>query len=204
MPVVAGAGPCRGTCFGLAAVPGLQPPENWKTLRAWVTGVAMLFRIKRIVTCLAAMAVLSLPAVGQEPAEIGPDDWQLTCEPNGCLVLKPVPIDGQGRRVMLTFAVPTDGGVIRMALLTPLGTALEPGLRVQIGTQEQSYRFSTCMTDGCAVVVELTDDDIANMAVQPSMLVEFNAVNRAEPYVVTVPMADLGEAIALARKGGAE
>lgn len=164
----------------------------------------MLNRLMRHVAILAVLGAVSLPAIAQAPVEIGPDDWQLTCEPNGCLVIKPVPFDGEGRRVMLTFAVPVDGGIVRMALLTPLGTALEPGLRLQIGAQEQTFRFSTCMTDGCAVVADLTADDIANMAVQPSMTATFNAVNRAEPYVVSIPMADFQEAIDLARKGGAE
>lgn len=161
-------------------------------------------RIKKSAACLAVMALTSLPVAGQVPVEVGPDDWQLNCETTGCLVLKPVPIDAQGRRLMLTFAVPVDGGTVRMALLTPLGTALEPGLTLQVGPQEQVYRYSTCMSDGCAVVVDLTDDDIANMSVQNSILASFNAVNRAEPYVVSIPMADLAEAIALARKGGVE
>lgn len=167
----------------------------------------MLNRITRIAACLgvlSALATVSLPAVGQVQVDVGPDDWQLNCEASGCLVLKPVPFDDQGRRVMLTFAVPVDGGSVRMAILTPLGTALEPGLTLQVGAQEQVYRFSTCMTDGCAVVVNLSDDDIATMASQPSMLATFRAVNREEPYVVSIPMADLADAIALARKGGAE
>ncbi len=164
----------------------------------------MLNRVTRTVASLATMATIALPAVGQEQVEIGPDDWQVTCEADGCLVIKPVPFDAQGRRVMLTLAVPRDGGAVRMAILTPLGTALEPGLRLQIGAEEQALRFTTCMADGCAVVVSLSDDDIAIMGVNPSILATFQAVNRAEPYVVTIPMADLEEAVALARRGGVE
>lgn len=154
--------------------------------------------------CLAAFGAVSGPAIGQVPVEIGPDDWQLNCEQTGCLVIKPLPIDDEGRRVMLTFAVPAGNANVRMALLTPLGTALEPGLTLQVGAQQQTYRFSTCMADGCAVVVDLTADDIANMAVQPSMTATFQAVTRVEPYAVSIPMADFQEAIDLARKGGAE
>lgn len=167
-------------------------------------GATMSNRITKPAACLAAVLALSGPAIGQVPVEIGPDDWQLTCEPNGCLVIKPVPIDDEGRRLMLTFAVPVGDATVRMALLTPLGTALEPGLILQVGAQEQTYRFSTCMTDGCAVVVDLSADDIANMGVQPNMMVTFQAVNRREPYAVSIPMADFQEAIDLARKGGVE
>lgn len=164
----------------------------------------MLNRVTRIAACLAVAAAVPLSAAGQVQVEVGPDDWQLNCETGGCLVIKPVPIDEQGRRVMLTFAVPADGGMVRMALLTPLGTALEPGLTLQVGADEQVFRYSTCTIDGCAIVFNMSDDDIANMAVLPSILATFAAVNRDEPYVVTIPMADLAEAIAMARKGGVE
>jgi len=157
---------------------------------------------------LAALAVAALPAIGQTPPqgepEIGPDDWQVRCEAGGCLVLKPVPLDGAGEqsRLMLTFAVPRDGGRVRMAVITPLGTALEQGLRLQVGAQESRYQFATCLADGCVVVVELTADDIANMGVQPGITATFAAVNRAEPFAVAIPMADFEQAIEVARNGG--
>lgn len=151
--------------------------------------------------CALALAA-ALPSAAQEPVEIGPDDWQVRCENGGCLVVKPVPLDGEGRRILLTFAVPQEGSTIRMALITPLGTDLERGVRLQVGAQEAIYRFSTCMTDGCVIVAELTPDDIANFGVQPQMTATFFAVNRADPYAVEIPLADFEEAISVARNGG--
>lgn len=153
--------------------------------------------------CAVVMAVgTALPAAAQEPAELGPDDWQVRCEDGGCLVVKPVPLDDAGRRILLTFAVPQERSTIRMALITPLGTALEQGLRLQIGAQDVVYRFSTCMGDGCIIVAELSPDDIENIAVQPQMTAIFYSVNRSEPYSVDIPLADFGEAIEVARNGG--
>lgn len=162
--------------------------------------------IKRAI--LAAFAVAALPASGQTPPpgepDIGPDDWHVRCEEGGCLVLKPVPLDGQGQqsRLMLTFAVPSGGGTVRMAVITPLGTALEQGLQLQVGAQDVVYQFSTCLSDGCVVVANLTADDIANMGVQPEMTATFSAVNRADPFSVAIPLADFEEAIRVARNGG--
>jgi invasion protein IalB len=156
---------------------------------------------RRLLPCAFALAA-ALPAAAQEQSEIGPDDWQVRCEEGGCLVVKPVPLDDAGRRLLLTFAVPQEGGNIRMALITPLGTDLEQGMRLQVGARDVVYRFSTCMTDGCVIIAELTPDDVANMGVQPQMTATFAAVNRPEPYAVDIPLADFEEAIAVARNGG--
>lgn len=157
--------------------------------------------IRWLLPCAFALAA-ALPAVAQEQAEIGPDDWQVRCEDGGCLVVKPVPLDEEGRRILLTFAVPQDRSTIRMALITPLGTDLEQGVRLEVGARDVVYRFSTCMADGCVIIAELTPDDVANMGVQPQMTATFYAVNRPDPYSVDIPLADFQEAIDVARNGG--
>jgi invasion protein IalB len=154
-----------------------------------------------LLPCAIALCA-ALPVVAQEQTEIGPDDWQVRCENGGCLVLKPVPVDEQGRRLLLTFAVQPGRDAIRMAVITPLGTALEQGLRLQMGPQEATYQFSTCMNDGCVIVVEMTPDDVANLSVQPQMNATFFAMGRADPYSVDIPLADFDEAISAARNGG--
>jgi len=158
---------------------------------------------------LAVVICAAVPALGQETEngtaqsaiEIGPDDWQVRCETAGCLVLKSVPLDAGGRRLLLTFAVPQGQGAVRMALITPLGSDLDKGVRLQLGASDATYRFSTCMADGCVIVAELSPDDIEIMRVQPQMTATFSAVNRAEPYAVDIPLADFGEAIRVAREG---
>lgn len=160
--------------------------------------------MKRLLCAVAMVAGATLPAVAQTPVEIGPDDWQVRCEEAGCLVVKPLPVDEAGRRMLLTFAVAQDRSTVRMALITPLGTDLEQGLRLQIGARDTVYRFSTCMGDGCLIVADLSPDDIENISVQPGMTATFYSVGRSEPFIVNIPLADFGEAIALARKGGSE
>jgi len=165
----------------------------------------MLHRITTRAALLAALLAAGA-ALGQATPEaapeIGPDDWQVRCEDGGCVVVKRVPIDAEGRQLTLTFAVPTGDGAVRMALITPLGTALEDGLRLQVGTQQAVYRFVTCLSDGCLVIANLAADDVANMGVQPAMEATFSAVSRPEPYTVAIPLADFAEAIGVARNGG--
>jgi invasion protein IalB len=151
------------------------------------------------VAASAFFGCLALPLAAQE---LGPDDWGLTCEAQGCIVLKPVMNDDGQRLMSLTFAVPTNGASVRMAVLTPLGTALGAGLQISYGTVSKTFAFTTCMPDGCAVMVDLTQDELSNMLVQPSIEFSFKAVTRAEPYVATLPLQGLDEAIDMAMKGG--
>lgn len=147
------------------------------------------------------LALAACPALAQD---IGPDDWGLKCEAQGCVVFRPVKLDGGDQSLSLTYAVSSGGGPVRMAILTPLGTALEPGLQVSYGTVSATIRFVTCLPDGCAALVDMSPDDLSNMLVQPALAMKFQAVNRAEPYDVTVQLAGLDDAIDLARKGGKE
>lgn len=148
-----------------------------------------------------AAATFGAVSVGIASAQVAvsPDDWQVKCEEGGCLVIKPVASDNGKQLMSLTFAVSKTSGTIRMALLTPLGTSLEPGLRLAYGTTDQTYRFTTCMPDGCAILVDMAPDAIANLEVQPSMAVMFYAVNREEPYQVMIDLDEMSEALAVAR-----
>lgn len=149
---------------------------------------------------LVFLAVHGVFSIGAASAQVAVSpDWQVNCEAEGCLVVKSVAAADGKRLMSLTFAVSKAQGTIRMAVLTPLGTALDPGLRLAYGTTEQTYRFTTCMPDGCAILVDMAPDTIANLEVQPSMTISFFAVNREQPYEVTIELDEMSEAISTAR-----
>lgn len=143
----------------------------------------------------ALSLTLGAGAVHAQATQIAPGDWGVQCGAPGCVVTTMVADEANNRLLSLTFALGRGGGPIRVALLTPLGTALNQGLRLRAGVLDQTYRFTTCTPEGCAVLLDLPQPDVANLAVQPSLRASFYAVNSKEPYEIVVDLSEMAEAL---------
>jgi invasion protein IalB len=164
----------------------------------------MLLRPIRLAALACALAAPfgAFAQTSQSLVDVSPDDWVVHCEETGCLVTRGA-FDAAGSRLLtLTFALSSQLDAVRMVLLTPLGTALQSGLQIYVGTQEQAYNFAACTPDGCMVIVDLPPDQVQNMTVQPALVARFFAINQTDPYEMSIPLEELGEAIRIARNGG--
>ncbi|PWR04188.1 hypothetical protein DKT77_02510 [Meridianimarinicoccus roseus] len=151
------------------------------------------YRAVRRIT--AASVLIVAGAAGAQQAQLAPGDWGVRCEAQGCLVVTSVADEQSNRMLSLTLALPRTEGPVRFAVLTPLGTALDKGLHLRAGVLDQTYPFATCTPEGCAVLLDLPQPDVVQLAAQPQLRATFYAVNRREPYEVNVNLEEMGAAL---------
>ena len=96
-------------------------------------------------------------------------DWQLTCSPrtdkNGGCELATAIFDRATRAPLVRLTVNQKGADETLAVVTPLGVLIPPGVRLSIGSaQPRLLAFRTCVQGGCVAILPLNSDLTSEMA----------------------------------------
>lgn len=124
-------------------------------------------------------------------------DWQVECGPAACSLTRSMLEETSGNRfASIAFALSPAEPEARMAIFTPLGTAVQKPLTLKIGTDAREMRFTTCLAEGCVVLDNIAMDVLNGLTILPTISLSFFAAEGETPVMIPVPMAGLSDAIA--------
>lgn len=125
--------------------------------------------------------------------------WTTQCETGSCAITR-TGTDGEGNRLVSFSLVLRDGPGARLAVVTPLGTAVQNDLAVTLGPEVLAIPFQTCMPQGCVAMLDIDADRLANLTIQPSVLLGFSGVGGAQRVEAPFPLDGLSAAVSEARE----
>jgi len=155
----------------------------------------------RIGAAAIGLAAAMAAHAGGAPAAEAQGAWTTDCDQRRCVVARALIDETAGRR-FATFAVVTDPDGSGPALLisTPLGIAVDAGVRAVIGGQVWDAPVRVCFPDGCQAGRPLSADELALLSGAESADLRYFPFGSATPIGATVPLGGLAAALeALAR-----
>jgi invasion protein IalB len=149
----------------------------------------------RIMAAFAA-ALLAAPLMA-----VAASAWTTDCKDNRCGVSVNVNDDAKKQR-LLTFSVllNKDGSDAGVLVVTPLGTALDAGLRLIAGGKETRLQFKVCYPDGCQAYAAMTADELAAFRAAPDVDVQFFVQGSDKPLSAKIDLAGFDAGVAEAMK----
>jgi len=139
-------------------------------------------------------------------ASVGPgashaNAWTTECKERRCGISINVNDESQKQRLLtLAMLVNKDGSDPAILLTTPLGAALEPGVRLIVGQRELGLKFKVCYPDGCQAHASLAPADLVEFRGAANIDVRFFVQNNDKPLSAKIDIAGLSEAIDKATK----
>ncbi len=163
--------------------------------------------IRKIVAAgLAGVLLLPAAAVGQsggqgqqpnETVKATHGDWEIVCataQPDLC-VMRQIGETSDGKRVLevrvrkLEGVTAQDGQAVPAAIriLTPLGSLLAPGVRVQVDeTEARTGVYEVCLPQGCIVEDPMSDEFLGRLKAGAVANMTFSLLQQGE---MTVPVS---------------
>lgn len=148
----------------------------------------MLFSLAGIL-----LAVSCNLAAAQEPSG---ESWQTTCNDKRCVISRRL-VEQTTKRPFLTFSLSfeKDSKEPLLALIAPLGIALQPGIRVIVNARTLDVPVRVCYPDGCQAARPVSEDEIALLRSSAEADVRFFVMEKSEPLAARVDLKGLANAI---------
>ena len=142
---------------------------------------------------LAGCAVALATCVASSPSFA----WTRECGGDRC-AYSAIAKDSKTNRPLVTLSVfvGKDDSGSAFVVQTPLGSALDAGLRIVYGTEEMKGAFKVCYPDGCQVLIEITAEQLAKLLTVPTASVQFFRYEANAPLSIDIDVSGLKEAIA--------
>lgn len=141
----------------------------------------------------AAMTLLAaIPAAAQ-------DTWTSECDADSCAVSRAVADVESGQRVGTLLVVLDQDGTSLVGAIVPLGSAMEPGLRLIHGSTEAAVPIQVCYPDGCRGLAPMDGAALDALATADTVDLRFFAFGTEAPISVPIPLVGLQGAVAAAR-----
>lgn len=123
-------------------------------------------------------------------------DWRVQCEENRCQALQQLFVgEGEQRSRVLSASVVKIQNKLVLQLVLPLGVDLRPGIVTRIDeSEERRFPFTTCVNDGCVVLVPLEDSLLAGMKAGKTMKAGFRPFSSEQTLVVELSLSGFTKA----------
>ncbi|GAA0692601.1 hypothetical protein GCM10009104_19700 [Marinobacterium maritimum] len=123
-------------------------------------------------------------------------DWRVDCQGEQCQAVQQLFVgEGEQRSRVLSASVLKikEQRVLQMVL--PLGVDLRPGVVIRIDeSEEQHFAYTTCVKDGCVVLISLNDRLYAGMKAGKTMKAGFRPFNSEQTLVVELSLSGFTKA----------
>ena len=158
--------------------------------------------MKRVAAACLAGAVLALPGLAaaqatgqaqqaQETVKATHGDWQIVCAPSqpDLCVMRQIGETSDGSRVLevrvrkLEGVTAQDGQIVPAAIriLTPLGSLLQAGVRVQVDESEaRTGIYEVCLPQGCIVEDPLSEEFLGRLKAGAIANMTFSLIQQGE------------------------
>lgn len=132
----------------------------------------------------------------QGAAQTEPQTWNTNCETDSCTLSLGVLDATSGKPVSTVLVVvPKIGETVFLGAAMPLGSALEPGIRIVQGSETINAKFQVCFPDGCRALTEIPRATIQTMTKVGSVELFAFPYSSDTPISFQVPLAGLDAAL---------
>lgn len=123
-------------------------------------------------------------------------DWRVECEGERCQALQQLFVgEGEQRSRVLSASVVKIQDQLVLQLVLPLGVDLRPGIVTRIDeSTEQQFPFTTCVSDGCVVLLPLDAGLLAGMKAGKTMKAGFRPFSSEQTLVVELSLSGFTKA----------
>ena len=154
---------------------------------------------RKIYRVLVATSLLVLTLISRSTAQesaTGDQQWKSQCKETRCS-LSVALVDSKTKKHFATLAFLFEKGKEEPAVVvtTPLGIALEPGVRVIVGDDSLDLKARVCFPDGCQASLVVDRPDFDRIAKMPSARIQFFPFSSATPIEASVPLTGLTAAV---------
>lgn len=117
-------------------------------------------------------------------------DWRIQCEEQRCQAQQQLFVgEGEQRSRVLSASVMKLQDQLVMQLVFPLGVDLRPGIATRIDeAQEQQFAFSTCVKDGCVVLLPLNEGFLSGLKAGNTLKAGFRPFGSDQTLVVELSL----------------
>lgn len=123
------------------------------------------------------------------------EDWSVACTAQECAVSRTLADAEQNRRfATIALTTPKGGGASVLTVTTPLGVAIEPGVRLVMDDLAFGLPFKVCFPDGCAAARPLEPDELSALLTSASADLRFFAFGTGEQLSGAVSLDGLDAA----------
>ena len=127
-------------------------------------------------------------------------DNPLTCDDKGLCSTNGRVTEKNSGKVLSTIVIYAnkDTKTQGVLIVTPLGTALEPGVRIGIGDTDSDFPFQTCLPVGCRALTDMPVDQFKSLLQQEFITIQFFPFTQEQPIAFRY---ELGETLNRFREG---
>ena len=123
-------------------------------------------------------------------------NWVSACDDTHCLFRHNVDAPGgEGISALFEILVDAEAAEADIVLTTPLGVALESGVRFEIEGQEWTAPIKVCHADGCRATYEVDADTFVQLLQQKTLTIHYHVFGAAEDVALELPITGLVKAI---------
>lgn len=137
---------------------------------------------------LVSIAMISIAMASTAKAST----WQTACDDALCVFRQQVPAPGgQGTSALFEILVDANAAKATIVLTTPLGVALEPGVRLEADGQTWAAPIKVCHADGCRATASIDEDGFAHLLQQQAITIHYHAFGAPEEVALELPLRGL-------------
>ncbi|MET4000745.1 invasion associated locus B family protein [Marinobacterium sp. MBR-109] len=142
---------------------------------------------ERVYGALLLASVLSIP-LSVQAETFG--DWRVECQETRCQAVQQLFVgEGEKRSRVLSASVTKLQDQLVLQLVFPLGVDLRPGIATRVDeSEEQQFGFSTCVQDGCVVLLPLDDNLLSGMKAGNTFKAGFRPFGSEQTLVVELSL----------------
>ena len=143
--------------------------------------------------CLLALTLINCAAAQES---VGDQQWKSQCKEATCSLSLGL-VDSNTKKRFATLAFLFEKGKEEPAVVvtTPLGVALEPGVRVIVGDDSFDLKAKVCFPDGCQASLVINRPDFDRIAKMPNARIQFFPFSSSTPIEASVPLNGLPAAV---------
>jgi invasion protein IalB len=136
--------------------------------------------------CMLMYAELAIPSHA----------WTQDCTPKQCSISASAINSATGmKHASLKLVIARDDSDAELIATTPLGTALEPGVRLIFQSFSIKLTYKVCYPDGCRAYTPLLKAELDQLLEAQELELQFFAQANARPLSARLPVAGLAEAL---------
>jgi invasion protein IalB len=126
------------------------------------------------------------------------ENWTFSCEEKVCQIYVTL-ADNKTKVAKFSLSIVHDAAKNSSSavLLTPLGVALVPGIRVFLDNKTfKDWSFQVCQDNGCQAVGQLDEATVEKLKIIENLHVEYIAYGKKKQDAFNIPMAGFKDAFA--------
>jgi len=150
--------------------------------------------------CLTSASQAATIGFEGEAANAATSNWEFNCNDSGACqgAIVVTNQENNTRLATLQVLVERNTDTQGLAIIVPLGLALDAGIRLNTGDDVRDLPVNVCFPDGCRVVLALSADEFRDLLFRPSLELNYFGYRAERPIAFSIELDGLKSALTAA------